>query len=101
MLVYYAPLAFLTLALVTQIAKNKQADRRALIICCVAVIMIAGLRWYCDADYEGYAEMYNDNPTISDFSQESIGSLYGEGGYLFLSAIFKTLGSQFFLLAFA
>jgi len=63
--------------------------------------MIAGLRWYCDADYEGYAEMYNDNPTISNFTQESIGSLYGEGGYLFLSAIFKTLGSQFFLLAFA
>jgi hypothetical protein len=38
---------------------------------------------------------------LSQFNQESITPLYGETGYLFLSAIFKTLGSGFFLLAFA
>jgi hypothetical protein len=101
MAVYFAPLFFLVWALIAQIRRDKQADRKVLAVCTFAIILIAGLRWYSDADYEGYADHYNDNPVISEFNQESISSLYGEAGYLFLSAIFRTLGSKFFLLAFA
>jgi hypothetical protein len=101
MAVYFAPLIFLLWALIAQIRRNKQADIRALAVCTFAIILIAGSRWYSDVDYEPYADMYDDNPVLSEFNQESITPLYGEAGYLFLSAIFKTLGSRFFLLAFA
>src|SRR5882762_2430282 len=101
MLVYFAPLLLLAWALIAQIRRNKKADMRALAVCTFAIILIAGTRWYSDADYEPYAGMYDDNPVLSEFNQESITPLFGEAGYLFLSAIFKTLGSKFFLLAFA
>jgi EpsG family len=101
MVVYFAPLLFLLWALIAQIRRNKQADIRALAVCTFVIILIAGLRWYSDIDYEPYVEMYEDNPSLGGFNQESISALYGEAGYLFLSAIFKTLGGGFFLLAFA
>jgi len=101
MAVYFAPLIFLLWALVAQTRRNKRRDMTVLVACSVFIVLIAGLRWYSDADYEPYAEMYNDNPVLSGFNQESIAPLYGEAGYLFISAIFKTLGSKFFLLAFA
>jgi hypothetical protein len=101
MVVYFAPLFFLAWALIAQIRRNKQADMRVLAMCAITIILIAGLRRYSDIDYEPYVDMYDDNPVLSDFNQESITPLYGEAGYLFVSAIFKTLGSEFFLLAFA
>jgi hypothetical protein len=87
-------------ALVSQIRGNKRADLRTLAVCTFAIALIAGLRWYSESDYEPYVEIYNDTPTLSQFNQESITSVYGEAGYLFISAIFKSFGSGFFLLAF-
>jgi hypothetical protein len=101
MVVYFAPLLFLLWALIAQIRSSTRLDRTVLSACVIAIILIAGLRRYSDADYELYVEMYDDNPVLSDFNQESIAPLYGEAGYLFLSAIFKTMGSEFVLLAFA
>jgi len=101
MAVYFAPLLFLLWALIAQIRGDKRADKRALAVCTLAFILIAGLRWYSDVDYGPYVEMYNDNPMLSEFNPDSIAPLYGEAGYLFISAIFKTLGGGFFLLAFA
>lgn len=99
--VYYAPLFFLPWALLAQGQKNKRVDTGVLVLCTLAIIMIAGLRSFSDADYAAYADMYVENPSIHHFNLESITPLYGEAGYLFLSAIFKSLGAEFFLLAFA
>ncbi len=101
MLMYFVPLLLLLWAFGAQVRRNKQADMRALAVCTFAIVFIVGLRWYSDADYEPYADLYNDTPVLSQFNQESITPLYGEAGYLFTSAVFKTLGSGFFLLAFA
>ena len=101
MVVYFAPLIFLVWALIAQLLKSKYLDRTVFATCVFAIILIAGLRWYSDVDYEPYSDMYDDNPMLSEFNRESITPLYGEAGYLFISAIFKTLGSRFFLLAFA
>ena len=101
MAVYSAPLLFLVWALIAQIRGNKHADLRALAVCTFAMVLIVGLRWNSDADYEGYSDLYNDTPVLNQFNQESIAPLFGEAGYLFISAAFRTLGSGFFLLAFA
>ena len=100
MTIYFVPLFFLVWALVAQIRRDRQADIRALAVCTFAIALIAGLRWYSDADYAGYADLYNQTPMLGDFNQESIALLFGEAGYLFISAALKTLGGGFFLLAF-
>ena len=100
MLVYFAPVLFLAWALVSQIRGSKREDLRALAACTFTIALIAGLRWYSESDYEPYVEIYNDTPTLSQFNQESIASVYGEAGYLFVSAIFKSFGGGFYLLAF-
>jgi hypothetical protein len=100
MVVYFAPLFFLLWALIAQIRRNKRADMRALTVCTFGIVLICGSRWYSDIDYEPYVDLYNDTPVLSEFNQESITPLYGEAGYLFLSSIFRTLGSGFLFLAF-
>lgn len=99
--VYFTPVFLTLLALLAQIQKSRRFDIAVLAICSLVIILISGLRWYSDIDYEPYVEMYNENPFLSEFSQDSIKDLYGEPGYLFLSSIFKTLGSEFFVLALA
>lgn len=99
--VYFTPVFLTLLAMLAQIQKNRRLDISVLAICSLVIILISGLRWYSDVDYEPYVEMYNDNPFLSEFSRDSIRDLYGEPGYLLLTSIFKSLGTGFFILAFA
>lgn len=99
--VYYLLVALTLAALIVQIHRNRVLDGTTLATCALVIALIAGLRWYTDVDYGPYAEMFNDNPTLGEFDRYSIAGLYGEPGYLLLTAVFKSLGSQFFMLAFA
>ncbi len=99
--VYYAPVLFTLWALIAQIRRNRQIEITVLAVGAGAIALIAGLRWYSGVDYAPYVEMYNDNPLLSDLNRDSISGLYGEAGYLALTAVFKTLGLEFVLLAFA
>jgi hypothetical protein len=100
-LIYFAPLFFLLWALIAQVRRNRQVDTRALVACTFVIVLIAGLRWDSDVDYEPYTELYDDTPALSEFTQESATSLPTESGYLLFSSTFKTVGSEFFVLAFA
>lgn len=99
--IYYTPVFLTLLAMLAQIQKNRRLDISVLLVCSLVIILISGLRWYSDVDYEPYVWMYDDNPLLSEFSRDSIRDLYGEPGYLLLSSIFKSLGASFFILAFA
>lgn len=99
--VYFTPVLLTFVALVVQIRRNRQLDHLALAASAAIIGLVAGLRWYADVDYEMYVMMFDDNPLLSEFNQESIARLYGEPGYLLVTAVFKTLGSEFFLLALA
>ena len=97
--VYLAPVLLTVMALAAQVRKNRQADIAMLVTTFTVIALIAGLRWYVDADYASYVEMYGENPPLSEFNGDSIAGLYGEPGYLFLTAIFKSFGVGFALLA--
>jgi hypothetical protein len=99
MAIYAIPAVLTLLALVVQVRRNRHLDLAVLALCTCAVVLVSGLRWYSDVDYPLYVEMYTDNPLLRDFSRESIGGLYGEPGYLFLTAMFKSLGLGFPTLA--
>ena len=97
----YAVPALLALAAITLQARwNARADRALTITIVLAIVLIAGLRWFADVDYDLYLEMFGDNPILREFTPESISALYGEPGYLLVSAVFKSLGSDFVALAF-
>lgn len=97
---YLIPAVCLVAAWVVQVRRNRTIDRTMLGFTTVAIILVAGLRWYSDVDYGLYVEMYHDNPTLSQFGPSTIDRLYGEPGYLFITAIFKSLDIGFHWLAF-
>jgi hypothetical protein len=98
---YYAVVVLTLWALIAQVGGNRRVERMVLAAAAGTIALIAGLRWYSDIDFEPYAQMYSDNPALSELSRESVSRLYGEAGFLALTAVFKTLGSEFVLLAFA
>ncbi len=101
MIVYYFVLVLLPLALVTNLARSRDASRVMLAITALATIMISGMRWASDVDHIDYADMFTETPNLANFNPESIRDLHGEVGYLLLSAIFKSLGLNFVTLSFA
>ncbi|EBS7177085.1 EpsG family protein, partial [Salmonella enterica subsp. enterica serovar Rubislaw] len=64
----------------------------------VLMILMSGLR-VNDSDYLEYNKMYNEVPSLYNFTLSAIKDIHGEIGYLFLSSFFKTfdLPFQFFL----
>lgn len=98
--IYFAVIYLMSVASVTYVYEVRYLNLCALTFCAVVVFLIAGLRWNTDIDYQPYVEMFNDTPFLDDFNYESIKNLYGEAGYLFLNSVFKTLGIDFFMLAF-
>ena len=99
--VYLAPMLCLLGAWLAQVRRNRRADLVALAVISAVIVGIAGFRWYADVDYPLYVEMYDDNPTLRTFGVDAVAALYGEPGYLFLTAVFKSLDSGFAVLALA
>jgi hypothetical protein len=97
--IYYAPLLCMVAAWMATLRRNRTVDRAALIVISVVVALIIGLRFYSDIDYALYVEMWNDNPTLATFSADAIARLYGEPGYLFITAVFKSMDTGFPVLA--
>jgi hypothetical protein len=98
--IYYVPALLAAAALTAQVARSRQLDASALAAMVMVAIVISGLRWRSDVDYAGYLEIYAGTPPLSRFSLSSIAGVYGEPGYLLLSSVFKSLGLDFFVLAF-
>lgn len=99
MTVYYFVLVFLPLVLIASAVREKAVSTVVFAGVVISVIFISALRWGADIDHSEYMDMFADNPTLENFSGESIAELYGEPGYLFLSAVFKSLGIHFALLS--
>jgi hypothetical protein len=99
MVIYAVPVLLTLAALTVQVWRNKHLDVVTLIVCAVATVLLSGLRWYSDVDYPLYVEMYTDNPLLREFNRDSVGALYGEPGYLLVTAVYKSLGLGFPLLA--
>jgi hypothetical protein len=98
--IYYVPALLAAAALTAQVARSRQLDASALAAMAMVAIVISGLRWYSDVDYPGNVEIYNQTPPLARFSVQTIAGVYGEPGYLLVAATFKSLGLDFFVLAF-
>ncbi|NOR69064.1 MAG: hypothetical protein GQ532_05125 [Methylomarinum sp.] len=59
--------------------------------------LLAGLRYFVDADYENYSFIFDATPVISEFSANDITDLHGEVGFLFVLSLFKSAGVPFFI----
>lgn len=97
--IYYAPLLFTVAAWMATLRRNAAIDRAVLTGISAIVALIIGLRFYADIDYPLYIEMWDDNPTLATFSLDAVSRLYGEPGYLFITAVFKSMGTGFPVLA--
>jgi hypothetical protein len=95
MAVYYFVLAILPLALISSVVRERSVAMLGLIITAAVTIVVSALRWMSDVDHPDYAAMFEENPNLDNFNYESIADLYGEPGYLLLSAIFKSLDFHF------
>ncbi|EJT5293004.1 EpsG family protein, partial [Salmonella enterica] len=78
--------------------KNKNINDSIMFMLVVLMILMSGLR-VNDSDYLEYNKMYNEVPSLYNFTLSAIKDIHGEIGYLFLSSFFKTfdLPFQFFL----
>ncbi|WP_158260237.1 EpsG family protein [Photobacterium sp. GB-1] len=56
-----------------------------------SIQIIAGLRFFSDADYKNYIEIYDAIPYLSDFSILSVSHIHGEIGFLFFISIVKSI----------
>lgn len=99
--VYLAPIVCAIGAWIVQIRRNRQLDLLALAGISLLIILVIGLRYYADIDYPLYVEMYHDNPTLGGFTPSAITALYGEPGYLFITAVFKSLDTGFGIMTLA
>ena len=99
MAIYYFNLALLPLALLAVLVLRREVELVTLFIIGVAAISISALRWASDIDHMEYAQMFEENPDLPAFNADSIATLHGEPGYLFISAIIKSLGFGFVTLS--
>lgn len=61
----------------------------------VFMVIIVGLRYFSDIDYEPYYDLYVTTPSLFSINLKELSALYGEPGYLLISAFFKSLGMGF------
>lgn len=82
----------------TYTKKSKNINDSIMFMLVVLMILMSGLR-VNDSDYLEYNKMYNEVPSLYNFTLSAIKDIHGEIGYLFLSSFFKTfdLPFQFFL----
>lgn len=98
--VYLAPIVFALWSLVVGVCRNRKLDLLSIFAFSFFVILVSGFRWNSDVDYQPYSGMYDETPLLAFFNYENIRNLHGEPGYLFVSSLFKTLGFEFYFLAF-
>jgi hypothetical protein len=97
--VYYFVLALLPLSILSSLVRSRESGTLILAITAFTTFCISGLRWASDVDHLDYADMFTENPYLSNFNRESIRDLHGEPGYLLISAVLKTLGMDFVVLS--
>lgn len=99
MLVYYLPAFCAALGLFGALRQDRRLDSATASLIAIILGLLAGLRWNADVDYEPYAEMFADVPSLADWTLEEMRQLYGEPGYLILNSLIKTLGGPFILVS--
>lgn len=74
--------------------KNKNINDSIMFMLVVLMILMSGLR-VNDSDYLEYNKMYNEVPSLYNFTLSAIKDIHGEIGYLFLSSFLKHLIYRF------
>ena len=91
---FYSPLLFWFIAAI-RLFFNSFHVKFFYLVSLLLLVLIVGTRWFVAADFEGYYEIYEQVPLLSEFSVDSTKHIYGEIGYLFIISIFKTFGLHF------
>lgn len=93
MIIYYFPIFATLIALLTLNFKNT----KVFFAYCIFIFMIifVGLRYFSDVDYEPYYELFDTTPSLFNLNLHELSVLYGEPGYLLVSALFKSFGLGF------
>lgn len=94
---YYIPISMVALSVFVNFVKDRQADLVLLALFVLIVVVISGLRFHSDVDYEPYLEIFYATPRLADLSVEDLRLLYGEAGYLIFTSAIKSSGGQFFV----
>lgn len=59
------------------------------------MLVFVGLRYFSDIDYGPYYELFDTTPSLLNLNLQELSVLYGEPGYLLVSAFFKSFGLGF------
>ena len=100
MFIYLTPIFLLAWCLTGALWGGRKSNYINLFWGSMIVMMIAGFRWMCDADFSGYKDLYADTPPINMFDFETMQHMYGEPGYLYITSIFKAIGAEFYVISF-
>lgn len=96
-MIYSFPVFFLVISNWLSFTRSREIQLVFLIIFMPFVIYVAGFRYDSDTDYIPYVEIFNSLPLLFDFTLEVASETYGEGGFLLLNSLIKTLGMPFFV----
>lgn len=100
MTAYHLLLLLGPLALLGSATKARSVHLALLTLAVIVAVAFCGLRWNADVDYEGYAELFAETPTLGSFTPETVSELYGEPGYLLLGSLLRSAEIGFFALTF-
>ena len=72
----------LFISCISHLLRERRVELVIFLLLATNVILLSGLRWNSDTDYEGYLALFESVPDLNDFNLDLAKGLYGEIGYL-------------------